>query len=780
MHRHPLSLAGILLVLLILTESPVAHAQTGGPANSPANTLGRPRIGLVLSGGGALGAAHVGVLKVLEEQGVPIDMIAGTSMGAIVGGLYAAGYSANELDRLLEEIDWVDVFQDRPERELRPFRRKAEDLDSLIDLRIGLQDGEPAFPEGVLQGQKLFLILRSLTKRVRTIKNFDRLPIPFRAVAADLETGDARILGDGDLATAMRASMSVPGIFPPVEIDGEALIDGGVAMNLPIQVARDMGAEIVIVSVLRSDAKTRAELNSAVAILNQVVTILIQKNETEQLSRVDPARSVIITSRLGDLTSADFPRIAEMVPAGETGAREQEAALRDLGSLRTPADGPPVAARGRAIGAPLAIGTGGAIGSTPSLGLAGPGESTIIPSVTDIVLAFVDLENRSTFSDAVILAKIPFEAGELLDVAALEAAIAQLYATEDFEQIDWRLEDRDSGTGLVITAVGRTWARNYFRFGLELQTDFGGESEYNLSTTFTMSGLTDLGAEWRTGAQIGEDPGIFTEYYQPLDTERRFFVQPRLGFQRTTVIGPGTNDSLAEFRTNRAEAELQAGVDLDVGLRLSTGLRYGFGDAELDIGTAPQEEFDFRTGQAFVRAAYDTLDQVTFPTEGTLAVAEYAESSEALGASSGFRKLSAQAVTAASWGRNTVLLGGRAGTSIEDNLPVEERFRLGGFLNLSGLMPDQLSGRNLGFGRVIVYRRLTSAAPSLIDVPIFAGGSLEAGNVWETQDDITLGSLRYAGSLFVGADTFVGPLYLGYGRTDNGNNSFYLFLGQGF
>src|SRR6266478_5738856 len=243
-----LGVLSLILAVQSLAASAITNAQTEAdqPGAAPA-TAHRPRVGLVLSGGGARGAAHIGVLKVLEELHVPIDAIAGTSMGAVVGGLYASGLDAHEIEAIMTSLNWQDAFRDRPPREDLTFRRKQEDQNFLVKFPLGLRGGKVLLPKGLIQGQRLNQTLRRLTLPVAHITNFDDLASPFRAVATDLETGEAVVIGSGDLTSAMRASLSAPGVFAPVEREGRLLVDGGIAENLPIDVARAMNVDILIV-----------------------------------------------------------------------------------------------------------------------------------------------------------------------------------------------------------------------------------------------------------------------------------------------------------------------------------------------------------------------------------------------------------------------------------------------------------------------------------------------------------------------------------------------------
>src|SRR6187549_3229601 len=300
-----------------------------GLGSAQADTA-RPRIGLVLSGGGARGAAHIGVLKVLEENHVPVDAIAGTSMGAVVGGLYASGLSAADIERVMTSVDWQDAFRDRPARADLNFRRKLEDQTYLVKFPLGLKGGEFRLPRGLVQGQKLTQILRGLTLPVAPIADFDDLAIPFRAVATDIVTGDRVVLDHGDLTTAMRASLSAPGVFSPVDSEGRMLVDGGLSSNLPVDVAREMGVDILIVVDCGFPLLERGKLDSVATVSNQMLAILIRSNTTAQRKTLTD-RDVIIDPALGDFSSLDFTEHEKAMKIGEQAARGAAARLAALG-----------------------------------------------------------------------------------------------------------------------------------------------------------------------------------------------------------------------------------------------------------------------------------------------------------------------------------------------------------------------------------------------------------------------------------------------------------------
>jgi NTE family protein len=329
--RPRLGVFSVLCAIFWLAASTAAPGQSAADTGSPSVSAPghRPRIGLVLSGGGARGIAHIGVLKVLEQQHVPIDAIAGTSMGAVVGGLYASGLTASEIERIVTSLNWQDAFRDRPPREDLTLRRKQEDQNFLVKFPLGIRGHKLVLPKGLIQGQRLNQMLRRLTLPVARFTNFDDLPTPFRAIATDLETGDAVTIASGDLTSAMRASMSAPGVFAPVERNGRLLVDGGISENLPIDIARAMGVDILIVVDVGSPLLTRDKLNSVPVISNQMIAILIQHNSRQQLEKIGP-QDILIAPQLGDTSSFDFGNVKRVIAVGERAAQESAQRLASV------------------------------------------------------------------------------------------------------------------------------------------------------------------------------------------------------------------------------------------------------------------------------------------------------------------------------------------------------------------------------------------------------------------------------------------------------------------
>ena len=304
--------------ILLFAVSPVTVFADCGPTIRD-DSGSRPRVGLALSGGGARGAAHIGVIRVLLEEGVAIDCIAGTSMGAIVGGLYASGMTLEEIEQALNDIDWDDVFIDSTNRADKTFRRKRDDDDFLIKRRLGFSNGKIKLPLGLVQGQKIDLAITKLTLPVALVDDFDKLPIPYRAVATDIGTGEQIVLGSGDLATAILASFSIPAAMVPVLIDGRMLVDGGIAANLPISVVREMGADIVIAVDISTPLRSQEEIGSVLSIAEQLSGLLTRRNTESEITTLTES-DILISPKLGDISAGDFDRVNEAIPIGRAAA----------------------------------------------------------------------------------------------------------------------------------------------------------------------------------------------------------------------------------------------------------------------------------------------------------------------------------------------------------------------------------------------------------------------------------------------------------------------------
>lgn len=702
----------------------------------------RPSVGLVLSGGGARGGAHIGVLKALEEHGVTIDYIAGTSMGAIIGGMYASGYSASEIERILSDMDWETAMLDRPDRVDRTMRIKELEAQFLIPYRFGFNNGKIQLPLGAIEGQHLDQVFHKILMPVVGIREFDNLPIPFRAVATDLVTGEEVVLSRGSLPDALRASMSVPGVFAPVEIDDRLLVDGGMANNLPVSVVREMGADIVIAVDISSPMLTREQLTSVLSVTEQLTNFLTRRTTEAQIHSMGPDDRLIVPS-LGEFSAADFHRAVDIVEKGYEAAMSPE---NDLAGLAGFGEGNP--------------------------------EKEPVRQPEHYIVEFIEIENDSVLHDQIIRSRLDVDLGSPVDLATLDRSVDQIYSLDVFKSVTYDLiQNEDGEQGIVVHAVPRAWGPNYLQFGLELSSDFSGNSDFKLGAAYTRNALNMLGGELRITGSIGREDELSIDFYQPVDRKAKWFVQPEVFWSRE-------NYDLWLADANAAELELAGwGAGLGIGRNFSTTdrlkLQYQFGRATASIltgnpGLLEDEELDI--GELELQYVHDSLDSIWFPTSGMMHKIEYLYASKDLGAREDYQQATANGTLAFSTGRNSGVLNYELGYSIDDAASVERWYRLGGFGRLSGLAPDQLLGRHVAMATLAYYRKLNN----LQLVSTFAGFTLEAGNVWLENDDIGFDDLRYSGSLFVGADSPLGPVYFAVGYSDSDDFAAYFYVGNPF
>lgn len=704
----------------------------------------RPVVGLVLSGGGARGASHIGVLKILEKLHIPVDIITGTSMGAIIGGLYAYGYSPEEMEKFLAEVDWDEVFIDKPQRSQLNYRRKQDDSNFLIKLESGFKNGKLVMPTGLVQGQKLNLLLKSLT--LSAPEHFDSLPIRFRAVAADIETGEAVVMDQGGLATAMRASLSIPGIFSPVEWKGRLLVDGGFANNIPVQLARDLGADILIVVDLSSEPRKRGELSSPFSILNQTLGFQILHNSVAQLSTLT-SEDILIQPDMDKYSSTDFKFSAEMVAKGvmATELKSQQLQLLTISENDY---------------------------KTYQSSLYQKHENSHL--IDNIVI-----KNNSSLGNDIVKSQINAEPGKELNLQNLEQDLSKLYGLNIFQNIDYEIEQTAEESTLVIKAEEKDWGPNYIQFGMNLESDLEGLSEFNIAASHTSTPTNSSGGEWRSVLQVGHDQLFSTEFYQPLDDRLLYYVATNASYSETHYERYESGRRMADYIISSSDFGIGAGRLFGNWGALGISLNTGSGDTRPNIGDLFATRSNFSSGYWSVGFAYDQLDSLNFPKNGELSNINWVSSRKSLGADVEQDRLIFSYLNAKTRDKNTLLFWAGLGSIINSELPTQTGFSIGGFFSLSGFENSELVGSNAAVFRLI-YLREISGSQSALKMPVYLGGSVEVGNVWNDRDDIHFDSLLSAGSLSIAIDTPLGPLYLAKGFAQGGRAKFYLFLGRSF
>jgi NTE family protein len=735
-----LSLVATLIIASLLGARGAAAEDTTLPRVPGAP----PGIALALSGGGARGIAHVGVLKVLDELRIPISCITGTSMGSIVAGAFAVGTSPAEIERMVLATDWNEIFRDNPPRSEISTRRKVDDYKTLFAPEFGIKNGGLALPKGIIAGVSIEAFLRVVAEPATGIDDFDKLPVPFRAVATDIETGEAVVLSHGNVAEAMRASMSVPGAISPVSMDGRLLVDGMIADNLPIDQARKLCGDVVIAVNIGTPPLKRDEITSALAVVNQMMAFLGKQTVDEQLKRLGP-NDVLIVPDLGDISVAKYDRAKDAIRIGEEATRKMAASLSRY-SL------PPeqyAALRAKQV----------------------KGQVALVP-VDEI--RFEGLERTNP---EVLRRLVETKPGEPLDQEKIGADLRRIYGRGDFESVDVRVIGSAGGPrAMVISPHEKAWGPDYLRFGLGLESDFQGDNAFNLLVQYRKTWLNRLGGEWLTEGQIGQDTHLYSEFYQPFNERGVWFgsLYGQVG-QTTRGVFQG-NDKIADYLISSARGGVDLGATLGTLGALRVGPQWTQVHARIDTGDPVFPSVRELTAGVHVAFTLDALDHAWFAQDGYNALVTYYGATKDLGSALNYQRLEARGQYAVSWGSNTVNMVAQGGTDFGSNMPAYETFALGGPLRLSGFRLNQFSGREYVFGRLMYYNRILPL-PEILGKGVFAGASAEVGNIRNRADGLPSPGTQYSGSLFLGANTAAGPGYFGVGFGNGGAFSVYLLLG---
>ncbi len=729
----------------------------------------RPRVCLALSGGGARGYAHIGVLKVLEQLHVPVDCIAATSMGAVVGGLYASGLSPSELEARLSHTNLSDIAFDRNERAQLPQAQREDNFQYPIGISAGYGDGKFKLPMGLVQGNRLLALLQNWTAQLPGDIAFDQLPVRFRAVATDLGSGQAVVLDHGSLPLAIRASVAVPGLFAPIKVDNKVLVDGGLVSNLPVQLARDMGADVVIAVNIGTPLDDPETLASPAAVTQQMVTILMGQNVAAQKALLRPG-DVLLEPQLGDLSFTDFSRAGDGIQGGQAAA---QAVAPRLAALALPPDAWQAYLAARKAGPVLAA---------------------------DARIDAIEVNSHGRIPPSYVREYLGVHVGDAYDATHLNRALAQLSTTGDFENVTQEVvrEPGPDGTTrnvLRVNAYERSWGPQFFQFGFGMSNTFNGQGGFNLQVGHRYPWITPGGLEWRNDIVLGNKLGKWhTELRQPVFDRMGFYIAPYAEYGRKHVdlfpddAPAGSTVPVTAYRVDTAMAGIDLGVPLGRLGEFRTGVSYqqvNYSPAyNLPLGRRQQLFPQARVRQPVIRAqlTIDQLDDPLFPHTGyyLLATNELAFG----GTDNRFNDAQVKGLWAVSRGRHTLNLAAEAAMTYGDHRSDNSAsgglgFTLGGFQRLSAYAPDQFAGNFLLYGRVTYLNDLHEfILPGLRTTVV--GASLETGDVWLRRRNFGNGPFKSSASLFIGGNSAIGPLYFGFAAAPHGIWNLYLQLGRVF
>jgi NTE family protein len=729
---------GMLVAALALSGiCPVASAEVCLPQDD------RPKIGLVLGGGGARGAAHVGVIKALEELRIPVDYIVGTSMGALIGGFYATGMSADELTSLMHDIDWGKMFKDNVRRQNRPFRRKRDDDLGLYAAKIGLSKGSSRLPPGAIAGQRIEFLLESLVGVRDRSRNFDDLPIPFRAVAVDILTAEVAVLDRGRLATAMHASMALPGVFDPVEFDDKLLVDGGVLMNLPVGTGQDLGADIIIAVDVGSPLAEKDKVKNLFQILYQLTGVVTIVNTRQQIELLGDDDFLLKPPISDEITTGSFATAADAIPAGYEETMKHRAALSRL-----------------------QIDEDAWHRRQTELALCVDG----VPTVD-----FITVNNSSRFADEVIERRLDIEIGQKLDLQKLEDNIRTIYSLGFLQRVTFEIVEEGSQTGIEIEVVEDARGTDFFEYGIGIHAS-NFDSSFNLRLGYLKTDVDQYGSEFRGLVQLGENLGALVELYKFVGPDMKYVFAPRFAVERADVnVFDGSGNKISQYIVSQGVLEVGFGREFGNKALVLAGVDIGGGNVDINIGDPGFAEFDFNRGEYFIDGQYDTQDSRYFPGEGTFSRIRLSKSSLSLGADQAFEQLRSSYTHAWTINRHSFLFAIEADASSDDAIPVQNLFRAGGFTRLSGFDFDELQGDN--FGIVLGGYRYKFLEGSLF--PGYLGGTIEYGNVHDRYQDLFSDGI-VNGSAYLGIDSIIGPMYFGLGFAEGGRRVIFFSVGSIF
>ncbi|WP_426195460.1 patatin-like phospholipase family protein [Massilia sp. DWR3-1-1] len=737
--RRTLRACLALLVLPLQLLAGASSAATGEPlASAPA----RPRIALVLSGGGARGFAHIGVLRVLRELQVPVDIVVGTSMGSVVGGAYAAGASVDDLARMARETNWEQVVADRPARDALAYRRREEDvlLPSRIEFGVH-RDGVNLPPSAAGNAALEQALGRLLPAGTRDLPS-DQLSLPFRSVASDLLTGEAVELVDTPLFLSMRASLAVPGVFAPVRVQQRLVVDGGLVRNLPVGMAHAMGADIVIAVNVGTPLAPEKSLGSALGVAQQMLNILTEQNVQRSLRELGP-KDILIAPLLADVSFLDFSHVQSAIAAGEAAARALAPRLAAL-------------ALDEATYAQF------------------ENRRLAPPALADaaIPIGTVTARTAGRINPQVLVAQSNLVPGKAATLAQVREAGDALYGRGDLARVETDVVDTDGKRHIDIIAREAAWATSRLRVGLELASDFNEANSFAMKLMYVRTSVNAWDAEVRAVMGIGDKRDIGVQFWQPLGAGSKWYVAPSLqyGASAGDIFSGGRR--LARNAYNVSSASLVLGRELGNWGDLQVGVRRQSASTRVVV---PQQDGSTKTFDStqFVRYRVDTLDSLGFASRGVLLDAGLERSPGADGTASLARSsiIGMAAVHTDNWAGH---LYGEWAHAQSGAAPLS----LGGFLRLSGTPADSIQGRTIAFARLVLARRV-GALPLTLGGTLRAGFSLETGGGFDQPLSASLNSAsrKQAGSAFLAVDTRFGPAYLGAGATRDGNRTLYLFLG---
>jgi len=725
----------IVFILLLLLSPAATRAQ------QDATPRVRPKIGVALEGGGAMGLAHIGVLKWFEEHHIPVDYVAGTSMGGLVGGFYATGMSPNELKTLIDGMDWRKILSDRTLYEDLAFRRKEDQRAYPNSLIFGLRRGL-TLPAGLNAGHQIGLIIDRVTLQYNEAPSFDALPVPFRCVATDLVSGKPHVFQDGSLAVALRATMSIPGAFSPVHEGKAVYVDGGLLDNLPTDVVRQMGAEIVIAVHLERAPVDAKDIQSVFSVLNHSVRVVLNENELRSLAQADAVVSVALT----EYSTVDYTKSAQIMQRGyeaaNARARLLEAFALDDASWKEHQQ------------------------------LREARKRSDVPTPQ-----FIEVQGTNTHEATDVTRYVKRFQGKPVNPVKLDEVLTRLTGVGRYDSAGYRLIEKNGQTGLLVDVVEKNYAPPMFQTAFEVDGSQSGNVDFTMGTRFTFMDVAGFRSEWRTDLLLGNTYGIQTELFRPFRAESRWFFAPHADASDTTFPIYARNDPLADYRIYRINIGGDIGYSFGRFSELRVGYEVGSLNTKVRLGSPEIPSVAGRVGQTRLHYLLDHTDDPVIPRRGFSAETNFRWFDQSPGANGAFPSMDLKLGYFQPIARPASLfLESEGGTTFSNKATGVPQFFLGGPVRLSAYGQNEFQGNQYYLFRAGFLRDLL-ILPPFLGKKVYAVGAYEIGKMYgvttgtEFPNDVAAGFL---------AETAVGPFFIGGSVGDSGHRKWFFQLGRVF
>lgn len=710
------------------------------------------KIGLALSGGGARGNAHIGVLKALEEMNIKVDYISGTSIGALIGGMYASGIPIEKIEELVKKIDWGSVFDDNPNFKALPVKRKNETKKYIHPFNLGIKDYSLKMPKGVVIGQKINFIIQSILLNGKQTNDFNKLPIPLRVVATDIATGKMVVISHGNLGKALRGSMSVPGVFAPVEYENYLLVDGGLTNNLPIKVLKDMGADIVIAVDISASLFNKQELTNVLSVTRQMIKIMMKKNTDEQLSYLSK-NDILIVPNLNGMGSSDFDKLDEAKKYG------YDATLKFKNKLS-------------------------------KYSISDNDFKKYLKKIKskknqNLFVKNIVVSDNTKLNPEFFLKRIKTRPGDKFDINQLQKDFESIYESGYFESVDFIF---DSEKNLQVEVKDKSWGPNLIDLGVHFTDNFRGDNNLDFILSLTKSQLNSLGGELKFEFITGSKREFTSAWYQPLNIKNSSFFNLEINY-----VKENSNYLLENIIENNEIDYHKLKTSFFFGNNFKTWgqFKYGFsvisGSSNLFNSNQFLESYenilnynfnDFKHFGYDIDFTVNTLDKAYLPTSGYSLNLSYFKTLDTFGLDSYmYDKYLIDFKKTFSFDKNTFLIKGVYGSSFKNDPPLYDGFYVSGLLGVANSNTGKIMGSHLFQTGLFYYYEITKIRSIY---KFFVGSSFEMGNAWLSKDDINFSDLHHSETIFSALETPVGPVYLGLNYTEPYGASLFLSIGSIF